>query len=76
MERKNAWTTYSVSDVEHLESTAKAYKDFLDKGKTERECIDQIVNRIEKEGYVELEELIKEKKTLQKFVMRAGISAM
>ena len=29
----------------------------MDNGKTERECIDQIVNRIEKEGYVELEKL-------------------
>ncbi len=39
--------------------------DFLDNGKTERECIDTIVNRIEKEGYQELEALIKEQKKLQ-----------
>ena len=31
---------------------------FLDNGKTERECIDQIVNMIEQEGYQELETLV------------------
>lgn len=59
MERKNAWTTYSVSDVEHLEKTAAAYKDFLDKGKTERECITYFVEEAEKAGYKSLESYIK-----------------
>lgn len=58
MERKNAWTTYSVSDVEHLEKTAAAYKDFLDKGKTERECITYFVEEAEKAGYKSLESYI------------------
>ena len=58
MERKNAWKTYSVSDVEHLESTAKAYKDFLDKGKTERECITYFEEEAKKAGYKSLESYI------------------
>ena len=32
--------------------------DFLDAGKTERECVDTLVNLIEKEGYVELNTLM------------------
>ena len=32
--------------------------DFLDAGKTERECVDTLVNLIEKEGYVELNALL------------------
>ncbi len=38
----------------------------LDNGKTERECIDTIVNTIEKEGYRELETLIKAGESLKK----------
>ena len=34
--------------------------EFLDNGKTERECIDTIVNTIEKAGYVELNKAIAE----------------
>ena len=65
MEHKNVWEKYDKKQVKALNALSDAYREFLDKGKTERECIDQIVNRIEKCGYVELEELIKENKTLQ-----------
>lgn len=58
MERKNAWKTYSASEVEHLEQTAKAYRDFLDKGKTERECVSYCVEEAEKAGYRSLESYI------------------
>ena len=66
MDRKNVWETYDQKQLEELESHAKEYMEFLNEGKTERECIDAIVNRIEKEGYKELQTLIKENKTLQK----------
>ncbi len=65
MERKNVWTTYDEKQLKELESHAKEYMAFLNAGKTERECIDEIVNRIEKEGYQELQALIKEKKSLK-----------
>lgn len=55
MERKNAWKTYSAGEVEHLEKTAAAYRDFLDRGKTERECISYCVEEAEKAGYRSLE---------------------
>ncbi len=66
MERKNVWTTYNEKQLKELESHAKEYMDFLNVGKTERECIDEIVNQIEKEGYQELQTLMKGKKTLKK----------
>ena len=43
---------------------ADDYKDFLDNGKTERECIDRFVNEAEKSGYIELSEAIREGKKL------------
>lgn len=65
MEHKNVWEKYDEEQLKVVNALSDAYRTFLDKGKTERECIDQIVNRIENEGYVELESLIKENKTLK-----------
>ena len=65
MEHKNVWEKYDKNDLEAVNALSDAYRAFLDNGKTERECIDQIVNRIEEEGYVELDSLIKEGKTLK-----------
>lgn len=65
METKNTWETYDEKQLKEVDAFARDYMDFLDNGKTERECIDTIVNRIEKEGYQELEALIKEQKKLQ-----------
>ena len=65
MEKKCVWNQYSKTQIEEIHDFAKSYCDFLDNGKTERECVDQIVNRIEKDGYQELESLIKAGKTLK-----------
>lgn len=59
MERKVTWETYDADQLEKLEKLNLEYRNFLDNGKTERECIDTIVNTIEAEGYQELESLIK-----------------
>ena len=66
MERKNAWETYDEKSLKKLEKINAEYREFLDNGKTERECVDTIVNMIEAEGYRELEALIKEGKTIEK----------
>ena len=66
MKRKNVWNIYSKEQLEQVDLFAKEYMNFLDQGKTERECIDFTVNMIEKEGYVELNKLIKEGKQLKK----------
>lgn len=51
MEKKNTWETYSHKQLKEAEAFAKEYMQFLDEGKTERECVDTIVNTIEKQGY-------------------------
>ncbi len=65
MERKNVWSTYTAEQLAHLEEINAKYRSFLDNGKTERECIDLIVNTIEDAGYVDLETMLKEGKTLK-----------
>ena len=62
---KNVWTDAKQKKVKAIDTFAKEYCDFLNNGKTERECTDYIVNAIEKEGYVELEKLIKAGKSLK-----------
>jgi len=57
METKNLWEVYDEKTIKKANKFAKDYMNFLDNGKTERECVNQIVNTIEKEGYVELESL-------------------
>ena len=59
MEKKNIWENYSAKQLKELEKLNEEYRDFLDNGKTERECIDTIVNTIEAAGYRELGTLIK-----------------
>lgn len=54
MEKKNTWETYDAKDVKKLEKLCAEYREFLDNGKTERECVDNIVNIAEKAGYREL----------------------
>ena len=47
MERKNAWKGYDEAKSAKVDALAKDYMDFLDNGKTERECVDTIVNQID-----------------------------
>ena len=65
MEHRNTWETYSARQLKEMDAFAREYMDFLDNGKTERECIDQIVNAAEEAGYKELETLIKAGKKLK-----------
>lgn len=65
MERKNAWSTYTQKDLKELERLSDGYKDFLNKGKTERECVSQTVEIIEKSGYRNLDEIIEKEESLK-----------
>jgi len=66
MEKKNVWETYDAGQLAELEQLNAEYRDFLDNGKTERECIDNIVNTVEAAGYQELETVIKNGGSLKK----------
>ena len=59
MERRNAWLSYKEAEEAEMEKLAKAYREFLDKGKTERECVTEIVKEAEAAGYESLESKIK-----------------
>ena len=54
MERRNAWLSYTEAEEKELEDVMKAYRNFLDKGKTERECVKEIIKEAEEAGYTEL----------------------
>ena len=66
MEQKNVWETYSEKQLKELEKLNKEYREFLSDCKTERECVDYIVNAAEDAGYKELQEVIKEGGSLKK----------
>ena len=55
MERKNAWISYSEEELVELQQLNEGYLSFLDKGKTERECVKEIVAKAEAAGYVNLD---------------------
>ena len=65
MEHKNTWEKYDEKQLQQVDAFAREYMDFLDNGKTERECIDQIVNTVEKAGYQELETLVRNQTQLK-----------
>ena len=60
MENKNSWNLMKSKEIDAAFAFAEDYKDFLSKAKTERECVDYVVNLIEKEGFRELSTVIAE----------------
>ena len=54
MERPNAWKKYNKTELKKLEDTAREYKQFIDAGKTERECAAYAITALEKAGYISL----------------------
>ena len=65
MERKNAWLSYGEADETAMEKLAKDYRAFLDAGKTERECVTELVREAEANGYVNLETKLAAGKKIQ-----------
>ena len=64
MENKTAWKKYTAADLEALEALCADYKVFLDKGKTERECVKEAVKLAEAAGYIPLETALKARRRL------------
>ena len=65
MERKSLWEMYSQEQLTELEQLNESYKAYLDKGKTERECITEAVKMAEKTGYRALEDVLAKGEVLQ-----------
>ena len=55
----NAWTLYDEKEISKLEKLSKDYMDFLDNGKTERECTKLLVEMAKKNGYRDVADVIK-----------------
>ena len=65
MERKNVWTTYGETELKELHDICEKYKECLDKGKTERECVNLTVEMAEAAGYQSLESVLANGKALE-----------
>lgn len=55
---ENAWKKYKETDLEKINSLTEDYKEFLDLGKTERECAEEIIKKVESKGFKNLEDYI------------------
>ncbi len=65
MGKDNRWTTYTKKQMKELNRLAEDYKQFLTAAKTEREAVIEVTKRIEKAGYRNLEEVVKNGETLK-----------
>ena len=59
MERPNAWKKYRKTDLKAVEKAGEDYRRFISECKTERECAEEIIARLEKQGYISLEEAVR-----------------
>ena len=65
MDRKSLWEVYDDSQLQELEKLSADYRMFLDKGKTERECIRETVKMAKEAGYRDLKEILESGETLK-----------
>mgnify|MGYP006071054825 FL=1 len=65
MAGKNIWTTYNEAQLAELDAINEKYKECLDAGKTERECVELSVRMAEESGYRSLEEVMASGKKLK-----------
>jgi aspartyl aminopeptidase len=56
--KKNCWDGLGDEAAGQIDAFAEEYKGFLDRGKTERECIAAALELLGKAGFVDLEELL------------------
>jgi aspartyl aminopeptidase len=61
----SAWSVLKDAEKSHVFSLAEEYKQFLDKGKIERECVEQIVATARIAGFVDLNNVIEAGKKLE-----------
>ena len=66
MIHENAWTTYGADDLKKLEDLSADYIDFLNNGKTERECVKLLVEMAKGNGYRDLADVIAKGEKLSK----------
>ncbi|MCI1958108.1 MAG: aminopeptidase [Clostridia bacterium] len=57
MKTENSWNTYSDTQKNDIEALSQRYKTFLNNGKTERECVKEIIKLAEKRGYKNIDDV-------------------
>ncbi len=65
MERRNAWKEYTEEEVEELNALSREYRNFLDEGKTERECAKLAVRMAQEAGYRDLAQIVENGEVLK-----------
>ena len=65
MQRKNMWKEYTEIQQKELEELSVRYKECLDIGKTERECVKLAVEMAKEAGYQDTKDVLKEGKSLK-----------
>ena len=58
MKKENLWLTYQNEDKAKLQSICERYKNCLNAGKTERECIELTIRMAKEAGYRDLADII------------------
>ena len=64
MSRDNVWKSYQKEDLERLEQVCADYRHFLNAGKTERECVTEIIKLAGAVGFRDLNEVMEKGETL------------
>ncbi|ABR49279.1 peptidase M18, aminopeptidase I [Alkaliphilus metalliredigens QYMF] len=54
----NAWEQLADGELERVFEFGEIYKKFMDQGKTERECVDEIIAQARERGFVSLDEVM------------------
>jgi len=60
--QKSCWEVIDSKTEKEVEELASSYKQFLDKGKTERECADYICGVLNKNGFINIDTIPNSKK--------------
>lgn len=58
MKKENLWNIYTQEQLQELSDLNERYKIYLDKGKTERECVREAVRMAKEAGYHDLQEVL------------------
>lgn len=65
MEKKNLWEVYDEMQLQELEKLNCNYREYLDNGKTERECVREAIKMAKEAGYKDLKDVIVNGETLK-----------
>ena len=57
-EKKYGWEVYTAEQLDELEQLNVGYREFLNKGKTERECVVETIKQAKEAGYQDLNDIL------------------